>query len=131
MRADNSAHVITAAKQRHEFTRSKAIRAIGELVRTGVPVTFQAVATRAEVSRSWLYSQPDIKTEICKLRALDTGLRSASIPARQRGSDASLRRRLEIANQRIRGLTADNERLRRQLEEALGRNRTDRPNIAL
>jgi len=131
MRADNSAHVITAAKQRHEFTRAKAIKAIRELAQTGEPVDFPTVAARAQVSRSWLYTQPDIKTEIQKLRSLAARTPQAPIPARQRTTDASLLRRLEIANNRIRELTEDNQRLRRQLAQALGHTRADVSRVAL
>jgi hypothetical protein len=131
MRADNSAHVITAAKRRHELTRAKAIKAVRELAQTGEPVDFPTVATRAQVSRSWLYTQPDIKSEIQRLRDLGSRSRQTPIPARQRSSDASLHRRLEIASNRIRELTEDNQRLRRQLAEALGANRAGRTQVAL
>jgi len=35
MRADNTAHLIAAARRRHELTRSKAIQAIRELDAAG------------------------------------------------------------------------------------------------
>ncbi len=41
-----------AAARRHELTRSKAIQALRELDRAGVPVTFAGVAQAAGVSRS-------------------------------------------------------------------------------
>jgi hypothetical protein len=131
MRADNSVHVITAAKQRHELTRAKAIKAIRELADSGEPVTFPAVAARAEVSRSWLYAQPDIRSEIERLRNIAHRPSRSPVPSRQRSSDASLLRRLDIANKRIRELTEDNHRLRRQLAQALGDNRTTRAHVAV
>jgi Family of unknown function (DUF6262) len=121
MRADNSTHLVTAARQRHELTRAKAIRAIRELDTAGTPVTFEAIARTAEVSRSWLYTQPDIRAEIDRLRMLNRRpLPAPAAPARQRSSDASLARRLEIALARNRELATDNQRLRRQLAHALG-----------
>ena len=131
MRADNSAHVIIAAKRRHELTRAKAIKTIRELAQTGEPVDFPTVADRSGVSRSWLYAQPDIKTEIQRLRSLAARTPQTPVAARQRSSDASLLRRLEIANQRIRQLTEDNLRLRRQLARALGDTRTNTSRVAL
>jgi hypothetical protein len=131
MRADNSEHLITAAKRRHELTRAKAIKTIRELAQTGEPVDFATVAAQAQVSRSWLYTQPDIKDEIQRLRSLGHRSRQVPIPARQRSSDVSLHRRLEVASNRIRELTEDNQRLRRQLAEALGANRASRAQIAL
>jgi Family of unknown function (DUF6262) len=126
MRPDNAASIIAAARQRHELTRAKAIQAILELDRAGHPVTFAAVAKQG-VSRSWLYSQPDIRDQIQRLRDATTRSGSAPVPAAQRASDSSLLRRLEAAHaERSRlleqqaQLREDNARLRRQLARALG-----------
>jgi hypothetical protein len=124
MRADNTAHLITAAQQRHELTRAKAIRALHELDQSGAPTTFDTVAHQAQVSRSWLYTQPDIKAEIQRLRALDHRTPHTPVPSRQRTTEASLLHRLEVANNRNRELTEENHHLRRQLERALGQLRT-------
>jgi hypothetical protein len=125
MRPDNTAHLIIAARQRHELTRAKALRALRELDHAGTPITFETVARAAEVSRSWLYNQTDIRTEIERLRDATRRAPSPPIPAAERASDASLLRRLQTANERNRQLTADNQRLRRQLAEALGQRRID------
>jgi hypothetical protein len=124
MRPDNTAPIIAAARQRHELTRSKVIQALRELDRAGTPVTFQAVAATAPVSRSWLYSQPDIRAEIERLREATRRPPSPPIPAGQRTSDSSLRARLEAALERNRTLTEQNQRLRRQLGQALGERRS-------
>jgi hypothetical protein len=122
--ADNTAQLIDSARRRHELTRAKAIRALRELSRTRTPVTFGTVARTAEVSRSWLYSQPDIRTEIQQLRDTARQAPSSRVPAGQRASDPSLRRRLQATCERNRQLTEENRRLRRQLAEALGQLRT-------
>ena len=124
MPADNTSPLTTAARRRHELTRAKAIRALRELDRLGTPVTFQTVARTAEVSRSWLYAQPDIRAEIERLREQTRRAPSPPIPATQRASDASLLRRLTEAHQRNRQLAEENQRLRRQLAHALGDQRT-------
>lgn len=127
MRPDNTQHLVTAAKRRHELTRAKAIRALRELDRAGTPVTFQTLARTADVSRSWLYTQPDIRAEIQRLRDTTRRAPSTPIPATQRASDSSLLRRLQTANQRNRTLAEENQRLRRQLAQALGQRRTTNP----
>lgn len=127
MRADNTAHLITAAQRRHELARSKAIQALRELDQAGSPITFEIVARRAAVSRSWLYTQPDLKNQIQQLRDLGDRSPSTPVPSRQRSTDASLLRRLTIANERNRVLIEENRRLRRQLEQALGQLRANRP----
>lgn len=123
MRADNTRHIIAAARQRREFTRAKAIQALRTLDAAGTPVTFEAVAQAAAVSRSWLYAQPDIRAEIERLRVSRRPVAAKAIPARQRSSDASLLRRLEAANQRARRLAEENRELRDQLARVLGEQR--------
>jgi len=126
MRADNTRHIIDAARQRRELTRAKAIQALRTLDTAGTPVTFETVARAAAVSRSWLYAQPDIRAEIDRLRAASRRAPATPVPARQRTSDASLLRRLEAANQRNRQLADENRRLRDQLARALGAQRSAR-----
>ena len=110
-----------AASRRHELTRSKAIQALRELDRAGTPVTFAAVAQAAGVSRSWLYTQPDISGQLRRLRKSKDGAGSAgAIPSGQRATDASLRARLAAALDRNKQLAGENARLRRQLARALG-----------
>lgn len=128
MPPDRATHLISAAKQRHELTRAKAIRAIRELDRTGAAVTFGTVARAAQVSRSWLYTQADIRDEICKLRAATPSRsRPAAVPAAQRASAESLRRRLATMQERIHNLAEENQRLRNRLAVALGEQRAGAP----
>jgi Family of unknown function (DUF6262) len=123
MPADNTAQLIDSARRRHELTRAKAIRALRELARAATPVTFELVARTAEVSRSWLYSQPDIRDQIQQLRDTTRRTPPPQAPAGQRASDPSLRQRLQAAHERTRQLTEENRRLSRQLAEALGQSR--------
>jgi hypothetical protein len=116
-----------AAARRHELTRSRAVQALRELDRAGAPVTFAGVAQAAGVSRSWLYTQPDISSQIRRLRQSTSGAGSVgAIPAGQRSTDASLRARLAAALDRNKQLAAENTRLRRQLARALGDQRSAR-----
>ncbi len=127
MRADNSRHLTTAARERAEQTRTRALRALRRLDDTGKPITFQAVAAEASVSRSWLYSQHDLRAEIQALRTRRQPSSPASLPPqRQRATEASLLRRLEAATVRMRQLEEDNRQLRQALAEALGTARTAR-----
>jgi Family of unknown function (DUF6262) len=112
-------------RRRHEQTRAKVIAAMHELDRSGAVLTFESVARHAGVSRSWIYTQADIKDEIrtTPRPAPARAERTATHPAaRQRDS---LRQRLEIANRRNRELADENQRLRRQLACALGQLRDD------
>src|SRR5664279_3877401 len=109
MRADNSRHLTTAARQRAEQTRARAVRALRRLDETGKSITFEAVAAEAGVSRSWLYSQQDIRAEIQALRTRRQPSPAAPLtPQRQRATEASLLRSLEATSQRMRHLEEDN-----------------------
>ena len=90
-------------------------------------MTFAGVAQTAGISRSWLYTQPDISDQIRRLRQ-STGVASSAgaIPAGQRATEASLRTRLTAALDRNKQLADENARLRRQLARALGDQRSAR-----
>jgi Family of unknown function (DUF6262) len=123
MRADNSRHIVDAARRRSAYTRAKAIQALRTLDAAGDPVTFETVANQAGVSRSWLYAQPDLRAEIEQLRTAHRRAPASPVPARQRATDASLQRRLEAATAEIRRLRQENRELRDQLAHALGERR--------
>jgi hypothetical protein len=126
MRPDPATPLAVAAARRHELTRAKAVQALRELDRAGSPVTFTSVATAAGISRSWLYTQPDIASQIRRLRTGTSRTAATAIPAAQRSGEASLRTRLPVALQRNQALADENARLRRQFARALGDQRSAR-----
>lgn len=127
MRSDNSRHLIAAAQNRAAQTREKALRALRQLDAAGKRLTFESVAGEAGVSRSWLYTQPDLRAEIQRLRARRRPTPPAPLtPQRQQASEASLLRRLEAATDRLHRLEHENRDLREALAEALGSARADR-----
>ena len=127
MRADNSRHLIAAARQRAERTRQQALRALRRLDATGTPITFEAVAREAGVSRSWLYTQDDLRAEIGRLRERHRPPSPIpSTPDHQRASTASLLLRLEVATERVQHLEQANRELREALAQVLGTTRTAR-----
>ena len=122
-RADNSRHLLAAARRRSEDARRRATASLRRMDGTTVAVNFDTVARQADVSWSGLYTQPAIRAEIERLRARRSQAATRPVPERQRISDASLRSRLAEANARVRELQQDNQRLRTALAEALGTNR--------
>lgn len=125
MRADNSKHLIAAARRRSQATRRRAIAALRRMDDAGLVINFDTVARAANVSRSWLYNQPDLREQVERLRQPRTTAGRRTPPERQRATDASLLARLDIASARIQELETDNKRLRRALAEALGDRRTN------
>ena len=120
MRADNSHHIRQAAERRHELTRAKAVAALRELQKQGRAVTFEAVAAAAGVSRSWLYTQADLRADITGMRGDRPQQPRAT---RSSASTESLRARLNASLERNRELSAEIDRLRHQLALALGHSR--------
>lgn len=124
MRADNSHHIVTAARRRATATRRRAVAAIRRMDNAGQPISFDAVAREGKISRSWLYNQPDLRAEIERLRARRAPVPTEHrVPNRQRASDASLLRRIEVATERNRQLEIENRHLREALGVALGEQR--------
>ena len=123
MRADNSGYVVDAARRRARATRRSAVAALRRMDEAGTPITFDALAREAGVSRSWLYNQPDLRAEVERLRDRPHPATGRRVPDHQRCSDSSMLRRVEVATQRIRELETDNTRLRGALAEALGERR--------
>ncbi|WP_245718583.1 DUF6262 family protein [Nocardia miyunensis] len=124
MRADNTEHLRAAARQRHDATRAKALAALHELDQAGAHITFQSVAARAGVSRSWLYKQTDLQDEIRRIRTQRQPT-TVSSSSKQPSSDESWQRRLELAHNRIKELSTEVKSLRTQLALAHGQRRAD------
>lgn len=117
MRADNTAHLARAVEARQADTRRKAVSALTQLEQTDDAITVSALAAAAGVARSWIYTQPDL---LLRIRQRSTeGRRPA------RSTDNSWESRLNAAQIRIRELTSENDKLRRQLAAAHGQRRTE------
>lgn len=130
MLADNTAHLTAAAHRRSEATMRRARAAITAAEQAGVATTLTELARTAGVSRAWLYTQPELLGRIRPLTTARPGRPSATAPASQRSTDASLRTRLELALRQNRKLAQENEQLRIDLQNALGQVRSGRASSA-
>ena len=119
MLADNSSYLRAAARSKREATRRRAFTALAKLEADGTRVTVTALAKAARVARSWIYTQPDLMERIA------AATECAAKPAPTRSTDESWQRQLELAHQRIKDLTQENEQLRTQLALAHGHRRAD------
>jgi hypothetical protein len=125
MLADNAHYLIEHAKQRRQETLQRAQQALAELVETGQSVTVAELASRASVSRSWIYTQPELREQIQQQQRSDADSRSARQTA-IRASDESLHRRLTLAHERIGQLRKENQQLRDSLAHVHGQLRAAR-----
>jgi len=121
--ADGTA-LIAAARQRARDTRQRAVETVRRLDAAGESVTFIGVARAARVSRSWLYRQPDLRAEIDRIRT-SASTTTATVPAVQRASTESLRRRLEATLDENTRLRTENHQLRQQVAQHFGQERAD------
>jgi uncharacterized protein DUF6262 len=125
MPADNTAHLRAAAQRRTEQTRRRAVAALQRMDTAGAPITLDGLAREAGVSRSWLYTQHDLRAEIQRRRQRHRTPTAPAVPSeRQRATEASLLQRLQAATERIHHLEHDNQQLRETLAHALGERRT-------
>jgi hypothetical protein len=108
------------ARARHQQTLQRAQAALAAMASDGTPVTIARLAAEAGVSPAWSYTQPGLRDQI---EQMQRGHTPGSLPARQassRASGESLRRRLELAHQKITQLRAENQQLRHDLAAAHG-----------
>jgi len=122
MATDAPPALTAATLRRTQTTRARAREALRRLDRDGHPITFTAVAEAADVSRSLLYSDPALRTEIEALRTTRPA-GAHQPPAAQRASNDSLYQRLAAALDDNNALRAENQLLRDQLAITLGEQR--------
>jgi len=124
MQADRSQRLAQLARARHEQTLQRARDALAAIVADGESVTVAGLAAKAGVSRSWLYTQPELRDQIEQLRHS----RNEGSPAvtSTSASAESLRHRLELAHQHIARLRSENRQLSEALARAHGQLRADK-----
>lgn len=125
MRRDNSHHLVAAAQRRRADTLERARQALQELGEAGQRRTVTQIAAHAGVSRAWLYGQPELRDQLRRLTAISETPEPAFARV-ERGSDASLRKRLTLAHQRIGELDDENRQLRNQIAVLHGQLRANR-----
>ena len=118
--ARNTSGLAEAADRRHERALERARKAIRRLDQAGEPVSFQAVAHEARVSRQFLYSHDQLRGEIERLRTAHLERGDSPLPAAQRATDASLKARNQTLLDENRRLRDELAGLREELAGAWG-----------
>lgn len=112
-----------AAQRKRADTIARATSALSELAAEGVEISFQQVASRAGVSRQWLYGEPALRAQIEELRERPRH----GVPARERSTEASLHQRLRTLIDENRALRDEVRDLKHELAIAYGTHRTPLP----
>lgn len=120
MSVDQSARLVEHARLRHERTLQQAHTALTDLANTGQAITISSLANHARVSRSWIYTQLELRTRIEQLQQHQPNPAPPRRDNDSAASDESLRRRLTLAHQRITQLRTENQQLRHDLARAHG-----------
>ena len=115
MRADNSSHLIEAARRKHEECLRRVTAAIREADHLHQPVTIQGVAKAARVSASWIYTQPEIYEALRARRAQGDRQVLGRVPKVEIAGHASQQKRIELLASRLKETNQDNRRLRSEL----------------
>ncbi len=121
--ADNSAALRQARREDARIKRQRASEAVTALEASGQPVTFPAVAARASVSVSLLYSDRELAGRIAAARDQQRQAgadRAWQLPARSLITEQSLRSELSNAKDQVRRLAEEINLLRGRLARQLG-----------
>jgi predicted nucleic acid-binding Zn-ribbon protein len=124
MSVDQIERLTANARLRSEQTLQKAHDALAAMAARGDAVTVASLAKNADVSRSWIYTQPELRERIEQLH--QASARPPRSGTASRASLDSLKRRLDLAYQRIGQLRDENGQLRREVEQLHGQLRDRR-----
>ena len=120
---DNSAALQRARRREGQTKRRRALAALQAMTEAGEAIRFPAVARRAGVSVSLLYADRDLLARIADARDRQRQAgaeRAARLPTRSLVTEASLRTDLAVAQNEIRRLRAERDKLRGRLRLQLG-----------
>jgi hypothetical protein len=109
----------TAAVTRTRDAQTRARKTLRALEKAGIPVSFASVASAAGVSRQFLYTQPELREEVERLRSDRQAV--PRLPARTGRSDDGIRARLRAALEDNQRLREEFRLLREELAIAHGR----------
>lgn len=120
MPAERADRLAQHARARHEQTLHRAQAALTSMANDDDAVTVSLLASKAGVSRSWIYTQPELRDQIEWLQRSATRTGASRREADHRASEESLRHRLALAHERIAQLRTENQQLRESLARAHG-----------
>jgi len=118
----NTAGLVAHAHQRKEEKRKRVDEAIIHLLREQKAINFNSIAKAADVSKAYLYSQPQLRDRIETLRQQGLEQTMRKRVAHPTGkTDAGKDLVILAKDRRIKELEAENCRLKKELQVALGK----------
>lgn len=113
----NTQGLVIAAKNRRESTMKRVHVAIQSLGAEKKVINFNSVAKAANVGKTWLYKEADIKEKILRYRGKNTEIKISTQSAFSADSKDAL---LKMLKERIKQIEAENRDLKKQIEILYG-----------
>jgi hypothetical protein len=117
----NTEAIIKIAKKKSDEVRNKVEKTIQRLILEGTVINFNVVKTEAGVSKSWLYSNLDIRKRIEEIRDKQKMSPKRVKSGSKDRSEASKDNIITALKERIKELDGDNKKLRKEFEILYGR----------
>ena len=110
----NTTEIVRLAKQKSKKTREKAI---SKFSIEGKVINFNSIAKEANVSKSWLYKEHDIRQRIESLRERQITANVVSKPKKSSRSEEIL---IKTLKRRVMELEKENKKLQNQIQKLYG-----------
>src|SRR5690625_3903361 len=117
-RKRNIAAIIEHANDNSEKTRIRSEKTISEMAIKKEKINFNSVSEKANVSKSWLYKNKDIRNRIETLRGMQI---SELVPRKQSKSPRSEEVLIKTLKSRIKALEHENKQLKDQVQKLHGK----------
>lgn len=109
--------LLVCQEERKQDSLERVYKAIERVQKSGAKVTFQAIANEANVSVSYLYKYPEVKSQIAELRSKQN---SMPIPQLVQTSPSTSTNVISKLKERIHQLEKENTELKRKNEALAG-----------
>ena len=113
----NTTEIVRLAKQKSQKTREKVDKAISKFSIEGKAINFNSIAKEANVSKSWLYKEHDIRQRIESLRERQIASNVVSKPKKSSRSEEIL---IKTLKRRVMELEKENKKLQNQIQKLYG-----------
>ncbi|PFB99447.1 transposase [Bacillus thuringiensis] len=113
----NTKSIVQLAKEKSKKTKEKVDRVISQLALSGEIINFNTVSKVAEVSKSWLYKQKDVRERIELLRGQQIKRKYVVNQHKKQRSEEVVIRTLK---DRLKVLEEENKILKKQIQELYG-----------
>lgn len=110
----NTDAIVKLAKEKSIEVRKNVEKTISEMALKNQKINFNSVAIKANVSKSWLYKNKDIRSRIEVLREQQVNQEHNRSKTKERSGEVIIR----TFKRKIKELEKENQKLKKQLEKA-------------